>query len=617
MKLIKQQDWRENPESILDEFLDNHTCISIIDVLGRIIYANNKFAELIEIPHKKIAGELNIILKSGRHANPIYKDLWTTIKSGQIWKGILSDFTNSGKLYKLDTTIIPGRNDNGEIDKFVVFYYDVRPKYDINLNIVSGKTPSKTYYDSISNSVLTINVFAEIINSNQGFGKLSETEVVGCNLYSFINPIFHDMVKKIIKNVFNNAKPDQFETIGMNSEGVNIIFVSLIGPVLNSKGVVVSATISTQEVKGISEVKKELMENEAKYHAIFQSMKVGIIVVVDNEGKITEWNKGAELAFGYTEREIKGEYLTKLMASKGRKTGSIELLKAVKKLQDFKSSDTVEMKGLKKNGLEFPVEFAISKWENGGSNFYCAMMLDITKRKNLENSLKRKTKDLELFLYRSAHDLKAPLSSAEGLLNLIKQEDINESVLSLTSMLDTTLDRGNKVIENLMLASEISEKKEDIIFIDFKKIIYNVLKSLKGIEGYDTIDFKINISNTIQYYSSVELIHSLFQNLIQNAIKYRVLKNHQHKPIIIIEVKEIKNAIKIKISDNGIGILKKNLSKIFNLYFRENTEDIPGSGLGLYIVKNIVEGLNGEIKVTSKINEGTCFKLKLKKAKTV
>ncbi|WP_339894521.1 PAS domain S-box protein [uncultured Algibacter sp.] len=405
MKLIKQQTWRENPENILEEFLENHTSISIVDKLGRIIYANNKFSELIEIPHKRISGELNSILKSERHANPIYKDLWTVIKSGQIWKGILSDYTSSGKLYKLDTTIIPGRNGKGEIDKFVAFYVNVKPKYDAHLTNVDSEIPAKTYYNGISNSVITINVFSEITNSNRGFGKLNEIEVLGCSLYSFISPIFHNMVKKIIKNVFNDAKPNQFETIGPNSEGVNAIFVSQIGPVLNAKGIVVSATISTQEMKDVSEVKQELIENEAKYHTIFQSMKVGIIVVVDDEGKITEWNKGAELAFGYTEREIKGEYLTKLITSKDRKTGIIGLLNAVRNLQDFKTNDTVEMKGLKKNGIEFPLEFAISKWKNGGSNFYCAMMLDITKRKKLEDNLKRKTKELELFMYRTAHDL--------------------------------------------------------------------------------------------------------------------------------------------------------------------------------------------------------------------
>ncbi|MEN3323280.1 PAS domain-containing protein [Mariniflexile soesokkakense] len=262
MKLIKQKLWREKPESILEDFLENQSSISIIDNIGRIIYANNKFCKLIEIPESRIQGELNTILKSELHANPIYNDLWTVIKSGQIWKGILSDYTSSGTLYKLDTTIIPGRNSNGEIDKFVAFYFNVKTRYDAK-NSVGSKKLTMPFSGNMSTSVHSINVFGEILISNQGFGKLSATEVVGCSLYSFFSPIFHDMVKKIVKNVFDDGKLDQFETIGINSVGANTIFVSQIGPVINNRGIVVSATISTQEVKDISGIKQKLMQEDA------------------------------------------------------------------------------------------------------------------------------------------------------------------------------------------------------------------------------------------------------------------------------------------------------------------------------------------------------------------
>ncbi|XMO85052.1 PAS domain-containing protein [Algibacter sp. AS12] len=261
MKLMKQEVWRDNPDSMLEAFLDNHTSISIIDIIGRIVYANHKFSELIEIPHHKIVGELNTILKSGRHANPIYKDIWSEIKNGGIWKGIITDYTSSGKLYRLDTMIVPGRNESGSIDKFVAFHFNDQANHDAKLKVISTETPNKTYYNCISNSVLSINAFAEIINSNQGFGKLCEKEVLGCNLYGFINPIFHNKVKQIIRNVFDNAKPDQFQTYGVNSEGEDVVFISQIGPVINTRGIVVSATISTQELKDFSKLSKDISLN--------------------------------------------------------------------------------------------------------------------------------------------------------------------------------------------------------------------------------------------------------------------------------------------------------------------------------------------------------------------
>ncbi|WP_372754249.1 PAS domain S-box protein [Mariniflexile sp.] len=617
MKLIKQRVWRDNSENILNDFLENQASMAITDTMGRVIYANNKFCDLVEIAEKRICGELNPIFMSEHHANPVYKEMWKTIRSGKIWKGLLSGVINSGKLYKLEVTILPGKNSKGDIDRFIGFYFDVEPKSDVFANINSNEVKSESYPNSIAKSAFTINSFGEITYSSQGFRNLSPAEVEGYSFYSFITPIFHDMVKHIIKDVFETGKPDQFETVGVSSEGVNTIFVSQIGPVINNRGVVVSATISTQEVRDLSKVNKNLMEREAKYHALFKNMNAGILVVVNEAGRITEWNHCAERVFGYSEKEVMGEYLTKLIANPNKKTSLIKMFNAVKDLEDFASSEMIEMKGLKKNGSECIVECRLSKWENDGAVFYCAMMQDITKQKKLESKLKSKTKELELFLYKSSHDLKAPLSSAEGLLNLIKQEEVNDEVLNLTSMLDLTLIRGKGLVDSLILASEISERKKNVVAINFTEIVSDVLKSLNVFESYCAIDFEIAVEDAIEYYSSPELIKSLFLNLIQNAIKYRVPNNYSRKPKISIQVKESQNTIKIEICDNGIGVLKKNLSKIFNLYYRENIEETPGFGLGLYIVKNIVEDLKGVIRVNSKVNEGTCFKIKLNKTKYV
>jgi PAS domain S-box-containing protein len=618
MKLIKQKIWRENPENILLDFLENQTSVSIMDVLGRIIYANEKFCELIEIPRNSVIGELNSILKSEIHANPTYKELWATIKSGQIWKGILSDYSSSKKLYRVETTIIPGRNSNGEIDKYVALFVEIEQNFDANLNIVDHNIVSKPLLDSASKLIFKINAFAEIQSANQGYGQLNEFDIVGSSLYSFVNPIFHDTVKSVVKDVFNSGKPNQYETIGINALGEHAFYLSHISPVLNHKGVVVSATIFTQEVKEIGSIKRELIENENKYRAIFQSMKVGIIVVADEQGKITEWNKGAERAFGYSSHEMIGENLTKLMADKNRNKNIVELLNAVKNLEDFKSGDTVELIGMKKNGSVFPLEFALSKWRNGDSIFYCAMMLDVSNRKILENRLKRKSKDLQLFLYRSAHDLRAPLASAEGLVNLIKEEEgVSDSVLGLISMLETALNSGKKLIENLTFASDVSGKCKEIVLIDFSKIIKNVIWSSQGLDNFNEIKFRIDVDDSIEYFSSEDLMNSLFQNLIQNAIKYSAINNSQQAPMVTIKVSASNNKVVICVQDNGIGILKKNISKIFNLYYRENIENTPGSGLGLYIVKNIVDDLNGKIEVTSKVNEGTYFTIKLQNKKRI
>jgi len=350
---------------------------------------------------------------------------------------------------------------------------------------------------------------------------------------------------------------------------------------------------------------------ETKHSNIFQSINVGILVVANGMGNIIEWNKGAELAFGYLSSEIIGKPLTVLISKKQVDTGVKELLKAKDKLDNDSYGDNIEMLGLRKNGDEFPVEFAMSNWQNGKEKFYCAFMLDISKRKNLEEKLKQTTKDLELFLYRSAHDLKAPLTSAEGLLHLLKEEKLNNRTALLVNMLDETLEKGRLLLDDLAFASIISEKRRDNTVIDFQKKINNALLVLKGIKNFGNITFHVDIQQGTDFYFNQELMDSILQNLIHNTICFAKSKTNKVVPTTHINIKSIDKKVCITVSDNGVGIREDDIDKVFDLYFKANSDNSEGTGLGLYIVKRIVEDFNGDIEVKSKINEGTTFEVQL------
>ena len=104
-------------------------------------------------------------------------------------------------------------------------------------------------------------------------------------------------------------------------------------------------------------------------------------------------------------------------------------------------------------------------------------------------------------------------------------------------------------------------------------------------------------------------------NLIENAVKYSKEPSENHTPIIDIAVKYRNEELMIVISDNGTGIKKQCIKNIFDLYYKSCDKDVSGSGLGLYIVKSIVESFDGNIKVNSDFNNGACFKIHLPKLK--
>ncbi|GAA4230495.1 hypothetical protein GCM10022291_00810 [Postechiella marina] len=477
-----------NLNESIETLLKEASIVTITDALGRLEFANKNYCKILERDPNNLIGETHELFKSHLHSEKLYKNLWRTIKMGQKWNGILSDRSHKGKLFWLNTTIIPVRIDEENTVKYVAIYNDV----------------TKAQSQKI-----------DLHESNLAYSK---------------------------------------------------------------------------------------------YRSIYQSINASIIVVADSKGNITEWNQGAQFAFGYTKLEILGKPITLLTSKKVRKGDFKELINKTKAKQNIK---TIELYCLRKNGEQFPVEFTLNTLAVDDNCFYCAVMLDITKRKKLENRLKQKTKDLELFLYRSAHDLKAPLLSAEGLISLLKKEDVPSKKKLLIDMLSNKIQEGKGLIQNLSQASSISTSNDEISIIDFEQIIDHVLRMLSGLENFKHIRFNTEVVNTRVFSSNPEMISSIFQNLIQNAIKYSKPKSKDHTPFINISVKTFQNRIIIKVCDNGQGITSSCIDKIFDLYYRANKEETPGNGLGLYIVKSIVENLEGKITVKSHLDKDTCFKVTL------
>ena len=134
---------------------------------------------------------------------------------------------------------------------------------------------------------------------------------------------------------------------------------------------------------------------------------------------------------------------------------------------------------------------------------------------------------------------------------------------------------------------------------------------LSGTTKFDNIKFNIDVVDSCGHYSNQEMLNSILQNLIHNAVKYSREPRENETPFVNIKVKTSEKEAVIIIKDNGVGIYKNKMDKIFDLYFRANKYDVPGHGLGLYIVKNMVEDLKGVITVESSIKNGSVFKVVL------
>jgi PAS domain S-box-containing protein len=224
--------------------------------------------------------------------------------------------------------------------------------------------------------------------------------------------------------------------------------------------------------------------------------------------------------------------------------------------------------------------------------------------------LKRVNNDLDNFIYTASHDLKAPISNMEGLLITLFQdyyEECPEGTKQLLEMMNVSVHNLKRTIHELTDISTIQKNiKEDYSLVNIEEIYEEYKKSHEELIEKCKVTFHIEFDITEILFSKKNL-RSIFNNLVNNAIKY----HHPGRvPEISITTRREDNFMVLSVADNGLGFDISQKDKIFGMFKRLHNH-VKGSGVGLYIVKRIVENSGGKIEVESKPDKGSVFSIYL------
>ena len=207
------------------------------------------------------------------------------------------------------------------------------------------------------------------------------------------------------------------------------------------------------------------------------------------------------------------------------------------------------------------------------------------------------------------HDLKSPVNSLKGIVNLAKRQIVDEQAKEYFYMINKCVSNLEEKISSALTMFRRGGDFSQYTEIDFEQLLKGIMFSLSHMNGFEQTCVNINIDNKRKFTSSPAILESVIQNLIENAIKYRC----KSKPICEVDVviTDTHNGVQVEVKDNGIGIAEEKLPHIFESNFRAMMSDAEGHGIGLYLVEKAVEKINGTIKVTSKLGEGTTFTIDL------
>ena len=217
--------------------------------------------------------------------------------------------------------------------------------------------------------------------------------------------------------------------------------------------------------------------------------------------------------------------------------------------------------------------------------------------------IQKKNEELDKFVSRVSHDLKGPISSLLALYPIVQEDIENSDALHYFELYNNQLVRLNQTVIDLLDLSKVNSLDLLSAEINFESLVRDCMDSYRHYPNYSKIKFEIKIEEGFAVKSDRRLVNTIIQNLIENGIKYCDLEKDE--PWVSISIlKNSEESFQIAVQDNGIGIDEKYQSKVFNMFFRAN-ETAQGSGLGMFILKNAVEKLSGELILDSKLGVGT------------
>ncbi|MCR6640461.1 MAG: ATP-binding protein [Sporocytophaga sp.] len=236
--------------------------------------------------------------------------------------------------------------------------------------------------------------------------------------------------------------------------------------------------------------------------------------------------------------------------------------------------------------------------------------------KNQELEVKNKqldkiNKDLDTFVYTASHDLKAPIKNIEALFHLLKGQvpETQSKANEITEMMDESILKFKDVLSELGYIGKVQgEIETGTEKVAFKDVIEEIKLSIKDQVQSSGAIINENFKAVPEISFSLKNLRSILFNLLSNAIKY---KDPERPPIINISTKMIEDYIVLQVSDNGIGIKENEISEIFNMYKRLHSH-VEGSGVGMSIVKRILDNNGGKIEVKSKVGVGSTFNVYFK-----
>jgi PAS domain S-box-containing protein len=356
----------------------------------------------------------------------------------------------------------------------------------------------------------------------------------------------------------------------------------------------------------LSSASRALIHSEARLSAILESA-MDAVIVIDEDHKVIMFNAAAETLFGCSRQDVLGASIGQFLPDRFRHT-------LATRIDDFdrqgvsagRTGRDELLVGLRRSGEEFPVDAAISQFVEDGRRIYTLIVRDVTERARTHDELLRSNLDLQQFAFVASHDLRTPLRSIMGYVQLLEKRygsGLDPKALDLIHRASNAVQTLDHLTDDLLSYARVDAQVKPFTTIDCNEVLADTLRLMDAAISESAASISAGPLPVV--LGDRGQLVQLFQNLLANSIKYCEARAPQ---IRVTSELGADAAWTISVADNGIGIEAKHHERVFEVFKRLHTsQEYPGAGIGLALCRRIVGRHGGRIWVTSAARQGSTF----------
>ncbi len=597
----------------------------ITDKNGFFQYVNESYCNIYNYMDAELLGKhFTIIVPKDKrdHFTKKHDDFINGADEGQgIWKAI--DKNNNEKIIVVDAVRITGTD--GEIKKFT-FVNDITEKEKFRQKLKESRELIDQISDSINEAFwLALAKDRRLEYMSPAFEKITGYSVdLIMEDYQFFSSIVHPVDKE--KYFYENYEEDAFKGRSVTyriirKDGAIRWIRTSSTPIINKNGEIIKVAGVSQDVTDTYEVKDDLRQSELKYKMLFENSSDAILIHKIDENGLPSYfidvNETACKYYGYTIDEFK-----KLTPKDIDTDFSPGIVKPI--IKDLINNKKIVFNKIHKtkSGKQMPVEISSNLIILNQEHVVISLVRDITHIKNAEDNLLKAKEAAErlnqlksVILANMSHELRTPLNAIINYAEILLHRESDDKNIELIAEIKESGQRLHKTLTTMLDLSKIESNSTRLNLErqSLKDKVQEMISYYKDqITKKDIYLKAVFEDESLNIFTDTVLFNEMFRQLIDNAIKFT------KKGGITVTCSEIQMEgsyfTKIEIADTGIGIDPSNLMTIFEPFRQESegsSRNYEGTGLGLTIVKRIVEILKGRLLVDSQQSKGSTFTILL------